>query len=93
MEHLTAEERAAFTAENPDWEMGDNTISRTFAFESFIDAVGFVNKVAIAAEVADHHPDIDIRWSKVTLALSTHSEGALTANDTDLAAKADALAG
>jgi len=49
--------------------------------------------VAMAAEVADHHPDIDIRWNKVTLALSTHSEKALTTRDTDLAAKADILAG
>jgi len=93
MEQLSEEERTAFSAGNPDWAMGDNTISRTYEFDSFIDAIGFVNKVAIAAEVADHHPDIDIRWKKVTLALSTHEAGGLTSRDLDLAAKADALAG
>ena len=52
----------------------------------------FVNKVAKAAEKANHHPDIDIRWNKVTLTLATHSEGGLTKHDFDLAKKIDALA-
>ena len=93
MDTLTAEQRTAFTAENPDWALEDETISRTIEFDSFVDAIGFVNKVAIAAEVADHHPDIDIRWKKVTLALSTHEAGGLAGRDIDFAAKADALAG
>jgi 4a-hydroxytetrahydrobiopterin dehydratase len=54
--------------------------------------MGFVARVALAAEVTDHHPDIDVRWNKVTLALSTHSEGALTEKDVDLAAKFDSFA-
>lgn len=93
MDTLTAEQRANFTAENPDWALDGETISRTFEFDSFVDAIGFVNKVAIAAEVADHHPDIDIRWKKVTLALTTHEFSGLTSRDIDAAAKADALAG
>ena len=93
MDTLTAEQRANFTAENPDWALDGETISRTFQFDSFVDAIGFVNKVAIAAEVADHHPDIDVRWKKVKLALSTHEADGLTSRDIDLAAKADALAG
>jgi 4a-hydroxytetrahydrobiopterin dehydratase len=93
MEHLSTEERQQFLADHPDWELDGETISRTFHFDDFVEAIGFVNKVAIAAEVADHHPDIDVRWNKVTLALSTHSEGALTSKDTALAARADALAG
>ena len=93
MDTLTADDRAAFTAQNPDWALEGETISHTFEFDSFVDAIGFVNKVAIAAEVADHHPDIDIRWKKVTLALSTHEFSGLTSRDIDFAAKADALAG
>jgi 4a-hydroxytetrahydrobiopterin dehydratase len=92
MEHLSAEDREQFLAGHPEWQLDGETITRTFVFDDFVEAIGFVNKVAIAAEVADHHPDIDIRWNKVTLALSTHSEGALTARDTALAAKADGYA-
>lgn len=93
MERLTQQERDDFSSNNPDWDLEGETISRTFEFDSFIDAIGFVNKVAIAAEVADHHPDIDVRWRKVKLALSTHEADGLTSRDIDLAAKADALAG
>ena len=66
-------------------------IRRTFVFDDFAAAVGFVVRVGFLAEAADHHPDIDIRWNKVTLVLSTHSEGALTAKDTALAAQIDEL--
>ncbi|GMQ85992.1 MAG: 4a-hydroxytetrahydrobiopterin dehydratase [Acidimicrobiia bacterium] len=93
MARLSAEDREQFTAGNPDWHLDGETITRTYQFGTFAAAIGFVTKVAMAAEVADHHPDIDIRWTKVTLALTTHFEKALTAKDTDLAAKADVLAG
>jgi 4a-hydroxytetrahydrobiopterin dehydratase len=53
--------------------------------------MGFVTRVALAAEKADHHPDIDIRWNKVTLTLSTHSEGGITTKDLDLADLCDTL--
>ena len=66
-------------------------MTRTFAHEDFQAAVAFVVRVGFLAEAADHHPDIDIRWNKVTLVLSTHSEGALTEKDTALAAQIDAL--
>jgi 4a-hydroxytetrahydrobiopterin dehydratase len=65
----------------PLWRKRARKISREFTFEGFMDAVEFVNRVARAAEKADHHPDIDIRWNRVTLALTTHSEGGLTAKD------------
>lgn len=93
MEILTAEDRVQFSSANPDWQLDGETITRTYQFGTFAAAIGFVTGVAMAAEVADHHPDIDIRWNKVTLALSTHSENALTTKDTGLAAKADVLAG
>jgi 4a-hydroxytetrahydrobiopterin dehydratase len=75
----------------PLWIKRGLTISRQFPFEGFMDAVGFVKRVARAAEEADHHPDIDIRWNKVTLALTTHSEGGLTAKDFSMARRCDAI--
>lgn len=92
MEHLDAEQRRQFLAAHPEWRLDGETIKRTFVFPGFAEAVSFVVAVGMAAEVADHHPDIDIRWNKVTLALTTHSEKGLTSKDTDLAATADALA-
>ena len=74
------------------WALEEGMIRRTFTFGDFRAAMAFVNRVADAAEAADHHPDIDIRYSKVTLALVTHDAGGLTARDTKLAEDADALA-
>lgn len=68
-----------------DWEREGNEIQKVFEFDDFAAAIEFVNDVAKLAERYDHHPDIDIRWNKVRLALSTHSEGGLTARDFDLA--------
>ena len=93
MDQLTDDDKAAFLAAHPEWALDGDTITRTFVFADFNEAMGFVTRVAIVAEVADHHPDIDIRWKKVTLALTTHEAGGLTGRDTDLAAKADELAG
>ncbi len=69
----------------PGWERRGNEIRRTWTFADFESSMAFVNKVAAVAQAADHHPDIDIRYSKVTLALSTHDAGGLTARDFDLA--------
>ncbi|MBC3190160.1 4a-hydroxytetrahydrobiopterin dehydratase [Pseudonocardia sp. C8] len=69
----------------PGWERDGDTIVRTARLPDFVAAVWLVDRVAEDAEAADHHPDIDIRYSKVTFRLSTHSEGGLTAKDTDLA--------
>jgi 4a-hydroxytetrahydrobiopterin dehydratase len=71
----------------PGWERRGNQIVKTFAREDFAHAMVFVNEVASAAEAAGHHPDIDIRWNKVTLALSSHAEGGLTDRDFQLAAR------
>lgn len=75
----------------PDWNRGGEVISRTFAFKDFPDAMKFVNAVAELAEQAQHHPDIDIRWNQVTLALTTHDAGGLTEKDFALARHCDAL--
>jgi 4a-hydroxytetrahydrobiopterin dehydratase len=87
---LNESQRQEFTASYPEWTLAGDTIHRTFTFSDFVEAIGFVNQVAPLAEAANHHPDIDIRWNKVTLTLSTHSEGGLTAKDTDLASEIDA---
>jgi 4a-hydroxytetrahydrobiopterin dehydratase len=69
----------------PRWERRGNEIRRTWTFADFESSMAFVNKVAALARAADHHPDIDIRYSRVTLALSTHDAGGLTRRDFDLA--------
>ena len=69
----------------PGWERRGSEIRRTWTFADFESSMAFVNKTAALAQAADHHPDIDIRYSRVTLALSTHDAGGLTARDFDLA--------
>ena len=71
--------------ELPEWEHEGKTIERTFEFDDFGQAIDFVNGVAELAEEDDHHPDIDIRFNKVRLILSTHSKGGLTDSDFDFA--------
>lgn len=73
------------------WERKGNEIVRVYKNKNFVDSIGFVNKVAILAEKADHHPDILIQYKNVTLTLSTHSKGGLTEKDFNLARAIDAL--
>ena len=75
-----------------DWERDGDAITRERSFEDFKAAIAFVNQVADVAEAANHHPDITVHgWNKVTLTLSTHSEGGLTDADFELARQLDAL--
>lgn len=90
---LTDTEKQALASALPSWTIDGETISRTFEFGGFTESIGFVIKVAFASEALDHHPDIDIRWNKVTIALSTHSAGALTELDSRLATTIDGLSG
>jgi 4a-hydroxytetrahydrobiopterin dehydratase len=76
---------------HPDWEIEGGELVRTFKFETFPDAVAFVNRIADLAEEAGHHPDIDIRYNRVRLALVSHDEGGLTRSDFAVAARADRL--
>ena len=78
-------------AANTSWQKTGEVISRRFEFGGFPEAMNFVNDVAQLAEQAQHHPDIDIRWNKVTLALTTHDAGGLTDKDYTLALACDAL--
>lgn len=67
------------------WSQDGNQIVSQFKFKNFVESMGFVTKVGILAERVDHHPDILIQYSKVTITLSTHSEGGLTDKDFSLA--------
>ncbi len=73
------------------WEKKGNEIVKVYKNKNFVESIGFVNKVAILAEKADHHPDILIQYKNVTLTLSTHSQGGLTGKDFKLAGEIDAL--
>jgi 4a-hydroxytetrahydrobiopterin dehydratase len=75
----------------PGWRHEDGALARTFTLGNFVEAVEFVNEITEIAEEANHHPDVDIRWNKVTLRLSTHSKGGLTRADFDLAGRVDEL--
>ena len=77
----------------PEWEHDKKAIERLFEFDDFSEAIDFVNAVADIAEEEGHHPDIDIRYNRVRLRLSTHSQGGLTEFDFELAQKVDTLAG
>jgi 4a-hydroxytetrahydrobiopterin dehydratase len=77
----------------PRWALRGREIRRTFEFDGFPQAIGFVRKVAAGAERANHHPDIDIRWNKVTLALTTHDKGGLTGKDFSMALQCDRALG
>ncbi|RPG22737.1 MAG: 4a-hydroxytetrahydrobiopterin dehydratase [Phycisphaera sp. TMED9] len=78
-------------AERPDWSRNGDSIQRTFAFGDFLGSMDFVTRIAAHAEEIQHHPDILIRYSKVTLTLSTHDAGGLSAKDMDFAADCDRL--
>jgi 4a-hydroxytetrahydrobiopterin dehydratase len=88
---LTSDALQSFLGEHPGWKQEAGMLRRTYEAPTFLKGIAFVERVAQAAEKADHHPDIDIRWRKVTLALVTHDAGGLTWRDTQLAAEADRL--
>lgn len=74
------------------WTRRNDAITKTFAFPRFSDGIAFVNAVATAADRMDHHPDIDIRYTKVTTTLATHSAGGITELDLELARQIDQIA-
>ncbi len=74
------------------WEREGDALVREFEFANFVGSVDFVNRLTPVAEEMNHHPDLAISWNKVTVSLSTHSEGGLTDNDFELAGKIDSLA-
>jgi 4a-hydroxytetrahydrobiopterin dehydratase len=83
---------AAGLAALPGWSRQGDAIVKRYIFQAFAEGIRFVDRVAVAADAADHHPDIDIRWTSVTMTLATHRAGGLTALDLALAAEIDRLA-
>jgi 4a-hydroxytetrahydrobiopterin dehydratase len=71
----------------PDWRLENGALARNFTFTDFREAMSFVNSVAAVAERAGHHPDIDIRYNRVNLSLSSHDAGGITKRDFSLAAE------
>jgi 4a-hydroxytetrahydrobiopterin dehydratase len=92
MTKLTDGQIEAALANRPEWAHVGEAIQRTYQFKDFVVAMKFVDQVALAAEQAQHHPDMLIRYSKVTLTLATHDAGGITEKDFALAARADELA-
>jgi 4a-hydroxytetrahydrobiopterin dehydratase len=75
----------------PNWSKRTQTIFRTFKFEGFLKGIDFVNRIARKAQKINHHPDIDFRFDKVTLTLTTHDEGGITEKDFSLARQCDVI--
>jgi 4a-hydroxytetrahydrobiopterin dehydratase len=75
----------------PGWSVENGAIVKTFKFTKFSDGIAFVQRVASEADAMDHHPDIDIRYTKIRIALSTHDAGGITVLDAKLAQKIEAL--
>ena len=89
---LARSEISAALESLPGWGGDTNDIRCRYSAPTFPAAIGLVDAVAVAAEAAGHHPDIDVRWRDVLFVLSTHAEGGVTQRDLDLAAAIDSLA-
>lgn len=81
MDKLSTEQVEAKLAELPQWSLNGDLLQRTFRFDNFIGSMAFVGRIADLAEEMQHHPDILIRYNKVTLTLTTHDAGGLTDSD------------
>jgi 4a-hydroxytetrahydrobiopterin dehydratase len=88
---LSDEEIEARLAELDGWEREGDSLRRVFDRGDFKGAVDFVNRITPVAEEMNHHPDLWITWSKVTVSLSTHSQGGITESDFELASRIDAV--
>jgi 4a-hydroxytetrahydrobiopterin dehydratase len=75
----------------PGWTLRGKAVVKRYTFQNFTEAMAFVNRVADLAEAQAHHPDITIRYNRVTLSLWTHSAGGITQKDLDLARRIEAL--
>ncbi len=73
------------------WSVRDGMLTKTYKHASYPEAIVFVNAVAHLAEALNHHPDVDIRYCDITLALTTHDQGGITAKDTELAGRVEAI--
>ena len=91
MPKLPQEEIDRALSQLPGWKLEGNEIRKTLKHDSFAEAIVFVNAVAHLAELANHHPDIDIRYTHVTVTLTTHDRGGLTEKDVALAGRIEEI--
>jgi 4a-hydroxytetrahydrobiopterin dehydratase len=89
---LTEAEIQSQLASVPGWALDNQTLTQTFKFKDFIEAIAFVNRLVDPAEAAGHHPDISVSYNKVAIALTTHDAGGLTSLDFDMAQTISKLA-
>jgi 4a-hydroxytetrahydrobiopterin dehydratase len=82
---LTQQQLEAVLDQHPDWKLIDGKLVHEWTFSNFVEAMAFVNRIATLAEDAGHHPDIDIRYNKVKLALVSHDAGGITQRDATMA--------
>ncbi len=92
MPALTRNEISARITKLPEWTIDSGELVRTFTFKDFLSSVDFVNQIAKQAESMGHHPDIDIRYNRVRIALTTHDAGGITEKDFQLAKEIENLA-
>jgi 4a-hydroxytetrahydrobiopterin dehydratase len=88
-EKVSADSIKAWLAARKGWKRRANKLSKDFAFESFRDSIVFVNRIASIADHHNHHPDIDVRYTTVTVTLTTHDSGGITEKDLDVAEQID----
>jgi len=93
VEKMNEKEIAAELAKLKGWTVQQGKLHRAFEFPDFVQAFGFMTRVALAAEGMNHHPDWSNSWNKVVIDLTTHSAGGITRNDCALAAKIQKLSG
>jgi 4a-hydroxytetrahydrobiopterin dehydratase len=86
---LSAAEIEKVLKDHPTWKLREGKLVREWTFKDFVQAMGFVNRVAEVAEAAGHHPDIDIRYNRVLLGLVSHDAGGITERDATMAGKID----
>ena len=92
MQRISEDDLKEQLAQLPGWSLENGELVRSLTFKDFLEAIRFVNQVADAAEQAQHHPDIDIRYNRVRLGLVTHDAGGITTKDVDMARKVSDLA-
>ena len=89
LEKLSSESIKGWLGTHRGWKRQANKLTKDFAFPSFRDSIVFVNRIASVADQYNHHPDIDVRYSTVTVTVTTHDAGGITSKDLDIAEQID----
>jgi 4a-hydroxytetrahydrobiopterin dehydratase len=89
LDKLTSDSIKGWLTTHKGWKRTANKLTKDFQFPSFRDSIVFVNRVASVADHFNHHPDIDVRYAKVTISVTTHDVGGITGKDLDVAEQID----